>query len=265
MKATKEQIMGFTSSAVLCLILALILSLLFFQTEMKTQEEGVRINFGTVDWAAGTFEPKPENNAGKMPAKENIPKVEAVKKPPLITQQTEQTAVVETANKEVRKQDEKSIEQERRLAEDQRRREAINRQMSGVFGKGNTPEGNEGIAESGKGNQGSPQGNAPAGSYTGMGGIGDFDLSGRSLRDGGLQRPDYVVQEEGTIVVEITVDPKGNVINAKVRLKGTNIENSNLRKAALEAARKTKFNAISGTQNQIGTITYIYTLKINNL
>jgi TonB family protein len=238
MKITKEQITGFAASAGLCLMIGLILSLLFFQTERKRQEEGILINFGTVDGAAGTFEPKPQYNAGEMPAKKEIPEVETGKEPPLITQQTEQS-----------------------LAEDQRRREAIDRQMSGVFDKGNTPERNEGIAESGMEKQGNLLETAPAGSYTGTGGTGNFDLSGRTLRDGKLQPPEYLVQEEGTIVVEITVDPKGNVILAEVRLKGTNIENSNMRAAALNAARKTKFNAISETQNQIGTITYIYTLK----
>jgi hypothetical protein len=34
-----------------------------------------------------------------------------------------------------------------------------------------------------------------------------------------------------------------------------------MRQAAAEAARQTVFNPIQGTQNQIGTITYRYTLK----
>jgi TonB family protein len=261
MKVTKEQIIGFTGSAVFCLIFILILSFLFLQTEMKAQEEGVWVNFGTVDWAAGTFEPKPENKPGQIAREKVIPKTEPAEIPPAITQKTEPTAIVTVTDKQTSEQEKKPSEQERRLAEEQRRREAINRQMSGAFGAGDAPKGNEGTAEAGAGNQGSQQGNAPVGSYTGVGGIGDFDLSGRTLREGGLQRPSYVVQEEGTIVVEITVDPKGNVISAEIRLRGTNIENANMRKAALEAARKTKFNVISGTQNQIGTITYRYTLK----
>jgi TonB family protein len=245
MKPTKEQIIGFTGSAIFCLILILMLSFLFLQTETKAQEEGVWVNFGSVDWAGGTFEPKPESEKREIPME---------KTPPVITQETEQTAVIDVPDK-------KASEQERRLAEEQRRKDAINRQMSGAFGKGDASGGSEGTAGSGAGNQGSPQGNAAVGSYTGTGGFGDFDLSGRTLREGGLQRPSYVVQEEGTIVVEIAVDPEGNVINAEVRLRGTNIENSNMRKSAIEAARKTKFNAISGIQNQIGTITYRYTLK----
>jgi TonB family protein len=265
MKATKEQIIGFTSSAILCLAIALILTFLFLQTEIKAEEEGTLVNFGTVDWAAGTFEPRAEGTNREIPAVEEvIPAVESVKKPtkapPVITQNTEQTVAVETPAKKPTEQERRLAEEQRQKAEEQQRREAINRQMSGAFGVGDTPGGNEGTAASGTGNQGSTQGNAAVGSYTGVGGIG-FNLSGRTLRDGSLQRPAYVVQEEGTIVVEITVDPNGNVTQAKIQLRGTNIENPSMRKSAIEAAQKTKFNAITTTNNQIGTITYKYTLK----
>ncbi|MDR0413120.1 MAG: TonB family protein [Dysgonamonadaceae bacterium] len=259
MKVTKEQISGFTGSAICCLIVVLILSFLFLQTEINTQEEGTLVNFGTVDWAEGTVEPKPETDSGQVPREENIP--DPVKTPPVITQNTEQTAAVDVPEKKTPERDKQPTEQERREAADIARKEAINRQMSGAFGAGETAKGNEGTASAGAGNQGSTQGNAPVGSYAGTGGIGDFDLSGRSLRGGGLQRPSYEVQEEGTIAVEITVDSKGNVIHAEIRLRGTNIENANMRKAALDAARKTTFNAIRETQNQVGTITYRYSLK----
>ncbi|MDR2388444.1 MAG: TonB family protein [Tannerellaceae bacterium] len=92
-----------------------------------------------------------------------------------------------------------------------------------------------------------------------MGGYGTFNLNGRSIGSGGLPRPEYSVQEEGRIVINITVDPKGNVIFAEIG-KGTNIDNSSLRQSALNAARKAKFNTISGSNNQSGTITYNYRL-----
>ncbi|MDR0864247.1 MAG: TonB family protein [Candidatus Symbiothrix sp.] len=264
MKVTKEQIIGFASSAILCLIIVFILAFIFLQTEVKAEEEGTLVNFGTVDWAAGTFEPKAEGTNREIPAVEEIiPAVESVKPaktPPVITQNTEQTAAVETPAKKPTEQERRLAEEQRQKAEEQRRREAINRQMSGAFGVGDTPGGNEGTAASGTGNQGSTQGNAAVGSYTGVGGIG-FNLNGRTLRDGNLQRPAYAAQEEGTIVVEITVDPNGNVTQAKIQLRGTNIENPSMRKSAIEAAQKTKFNAITTTNNQIGTITYKYTLK----
>ncbi|GHV22516.1 hypothetical protein FACS189428_4690 [Clostridia bacterium] len=277
MKPTKEQKYGFTGSAILCGLIVLILSFIFLRTEIKAEEEGIPVNFGTVDWAAGTFEPAPAESKPETPVETPVPEVTPVPAPPVrqqpvITQNTEQTAAIEAAKEKERKaeQERKRIEQERREAEkqrlaeeqeEQRKKDAINRQMSDAFGMGNTAGSSEGTATTGSGNQGSLQGNGATGPYTGVGGAGSFDLSGRSLRGGSLQRPAYDIQEEGSIVLEITVDPQGNVIQAEVRLRGTNIENANMRKSAIEAAKRTKFNAISGSQNQIGTITYRYTLK----
>ncbi|MDH8701872.1 TonB family protein [Dysgonomonadaceae bacterium PH5-43] len=271
MKITKEEILGYLGSAAFCLILILVLYFTFLHTQVKAEEEGVLVNFGNVDFAAGTFEPKAEGENRQVPSENVSPTIETPQQsetPAVITQTDEQTVAIKAEDKEKMEREKKEAEQ-RRIAEEQRKRaeeerkqrEAINQQMANAFGAGDTSKGNEGTAADGAGNQGSNEGNAPTGSYTGVGGIGNFDLNGRSLGAGGLQRPAYAAQEEGTIVVEITVDPKGNVINADIRLKGTNIENANMRRSALEAARKTKFNVITGTQNQIGSITYRYSLK----
>lgn len=271
MKITKEEILGFSGSAIFCLIIVLILYFTFLNTQVKAGEEGILVNFGTVDLAAGTFEPRAEGENKEIPLEDLSPEVEYPQNqeaPEVITQTDEPTVAIEASDKKKLEQERQDAEkrrlaeeQRKRAEEEQRQREAINQQMAGVFGAGDNPQGNEGTAETGTGNQGSNQGNAPVGSYTGVGGVGNFDLSGRSLGAGGLQRPTYAVQEEGTIVVEITVDPQGNVINAEVRLRGTNIENASMRRSAVEAARKTKFNSISGSQNQIGSITYKYSLK----
>jgi TonB family protein len=264
MKITKEQLFGFTFSSILCLIIVFILSIIFLQAEIKMQEGGVLVSFGNVNWANGTFTPRMTG-----PAPDGVPnKTTPAVKPsnsakfPIITQKDEPTVAVNTSEKKSEQEriaDEQKKAEERKRAEEQSQREAINKQMAGSFGTGKDPAGSRGTAGTGSGTQGSPQGRAPVGSYSGFGG--SFDLAGRNLGDGELQRPAYVVQEEGTIVVEITVDPKGNVINAEIRLRGTNIDNASMRKSAIEAAQKTKFNAINGTQNQIGTITYRYTLK----
>ena len=57
-----------------------------------------------------------------------------------------------------------------------------------------------------------------------------------------------------------TVDPEGNVIDTRINNR-TNTTNLQLRNAAEQAARKTKFNAIGGENNQTGTITYYFKLK----
>lgn len=93
-----------------------------------------------------------------------------------------------------------------------------------------------------------------------MGGYGTFDLNGRSLGQGGLPVPVYNVQEEGRVVVTIVVNPSGQVISTSIN-KRTNTVNPVLRKAAEDAARKARFNAVDGVDNQSGTITYYFRLR----
>lgn len=94
---------------------------------------------------------------------------------------------------------------------------------------------------------------------SGIAGYGTWDLGGRDMI-GELPRPSYTVQEEGRVVITVTINPDGNVIETKINNR-TNTTNKQLRSAAEEAARKTKFNAISGKENQTGTITYYFKLK----
>ncbi len=72
--------------------------------------------------------------------------------------------------------------------------------------------------------------------------------------------PVYNVQDEGRVVVTITVNPAGQVISTSIN-KRTNTVNASLRKAAEEAARKARFNQVDGVNNQTGTITYYFKLK----
>ena len=263
-----------------------LLALLWFtvlRTEVPDEEGGILVNFGNVDAAAGTFEPKytgvePPQETTTPPPPEPEPQVETPKQE-MITQDLEESVNLEQEAKkkaeEKRKREEaekkrkEEAEKERirkeaekkRLAEEQRKKEqAISNKVAGAFGIGNAQGNSQGDAASGTGNQGSPFGNSDHGANEGVGGYGSFNLNGRSIGAGGLPRPAYTIQEEGRIVVNITVDPKGNVIFAEVG-RGTNIDNASMRKSALEAARKAKFNQISGANNQSGTITYVYKFK----
>ena len=94
---------------------------------------------------------------------------------------------------------------------------------------------------------------------SGYGGYGIFDLSERSLVRG-LPRPRHNVAEEGRVVVDITVNPAGYVIATSINAR-TNTPSTDLRNAAMEAAQKARFNAIDGTGNQVGTITFNFQLR----
>lgn len=148
---------------------------------------------------------------------------------------------------------------EARAAQERAAAEQAAQRIAGAFGKG-TKMGSRGNGESGEGIQGSATGNSNTGKASGIGGYGTFDLNGRSLGEGGLPMPVYNVQEEGRVVVTITVNPQGQVIRTSIN-KRTNTVNAQLRKAAEEAAKKARFNKVDGVNDQTGTITYYFRLK----
>lgn len=256
------------------LLLILMLCYFTFSHTLPTDDGGVLVQFGNIDAARGTFEPQytgevPEPARPVTPPTPPQPKM-AEK---IVTQDIEESVAIEEEakrKKEQKEQEEKKRveeerirkekeEAERKKQEEERKAADIAKRVAGALGSG-SKNSDKGTAESGSGSQGSPFGNSTEGKTTGVGGIGDFDLNGRSLGGEGLPRPAYQVQEEGKIVIAITVDPKGNVIMAEIG-KGTTIENASLRNASKEAAKKAKFNAINGTANQSGTITYRFNLK----
>lgn len=167
----------------------------------------------------------------------------------------EATKAKQKADAERKLQNEAKLKAEAELA----RKKNINSQLAGVFGNGSGNSGNRGNTQ-GTGTQGSPSGNGNTGKVSGVGGIGSYDLGGRGLGSGGLKLPSYNVNDYGTVVVDILVDPKGNVIETSIG-RGTNTVNASLRSESLKAARHTRFSAVTTANNQRGTITYRFNLN----
>ena len=189
----------------------------------------------------------------------------------MLTQEEEETVAIKPKAEEKKKEAKKpektaaeKAEEARKLAAEKAERErkaaeeAARKRVAGVFGKG-AQMGSKGTTE-GEGVQGSPTGNSSSGATAGTGGYGTFNLGGRSIGEGGLPRPVYNVQDEGKVVVTITVNPAGQVIATSIN-RQTNTVNPALRKAAEDAAKKARFNTVSGLNNQTGTITYYFNLK----
>ena len=280
MKSRKDDICAFLGTLCFHAVLMGILWFSVLRTEIPEDDGGVLVNFGNADASTGLFEPgnmgdnlASATEAAQPPASHDTPSEEE-----LLTQDTEETVSLDDAEK--RNEEQRRMEEEQRLREErerqrqeqleaERRRQeeeqqqkllAIQNQVAGAFGIGSAETSTQGSEAEGTGNQGSPFGNSDHGADDGIGGYGSFNLNGRSIGAGGLPRPVYTSQVEGRIVVDITVNPKGDVIYADIG-RGTNIENASMRQSAIEAARKAKFNSISGANNQSGTITYIYKLK----
>jgi len=271
MKFNKDDIYSISGTIAFHLVIVLILWFTVIRSIIPDDEGGVLVDFGNIDMAAGMFEPR--FSGSETPSLPPPSRPQANNEPEeFLSQDLEESA---SLNEERRRKEEEdrraqAAEQERRqreeeehrrqLEEQQRREQAISNRVAGAFGIGQEEGTSHGTAESGTGNQGSPFGNADQGENEGVGGYGSFNLNGRSIGAGGLPRPVYTIQEEGRIVVNITVNPNGNVIYAEIG-RGTNIDNSSMRTSALDAARRAKFNSINGTNNQSGTITYRYSLR----
>lgn len=292
----RNKITGLVGTLLLHALLLILLFLIAIRTPKAQEEGGIPVMMGDVPMAQGNADPYTLTDVDileepELPTEvaEPVPTPEVETKAELITQEDEPTVAVPkkeekpkpTPKKEkVKKEPVKAKEQvakpkekteaekkaeaerlaaEKKKAAEKAAAEAAAKRVAGAFGKG-TQIGSKGTGDTGSGIQGSPTGNAADGKTTGVGGYGTFDLNGRSLGPGGLPRPVYNVQDEGRVVVTITVNPAGQVIGTSIN-KRTNTVNAALRRAAEDAARKARFNAVDGVNNQTGTITYYFKLK----
>ena len=274
----KGEYIGMLGALLVHVAIIALLILVSFTLPNNQDEGGVPVMMGDVDASLGNYDPStmvdvdvlpPEDVPEVVESQETVeqemitqteeetvvikPKVEPKKEKPEVVKKPEKTAAEKAA--EAKKLAEEKAERDRKAAA-----EAAAKRVSGAFGKGAQMDGSKGTANSGTGVEGSKDGNSSSGAKTGAGGYGTFDLGGRSIGEGGLPRPVYNVQEEGRVVVSITVNPAGHVIATSIN-RQTNTVNTALRKAAEDAAKRARFNAVEGVNNQTGTITYYFNLR----
>lgn len=274
----KGEYIGMLGALLVHVAIIALLILVSFTLPNNQDEGGVPVMMGDVDASLGNYDPSTMVDVDVLPP-EDVPEVvesqETVEQE-MITQTEEETVVIKPKAEpkkekpEVVKKPEKTAAEKaaeaKKLAEEKAERErkaaaeAAAKRVSGAFGKGAQMDGSKGTANSGTGVEGSKDGNSSSGAKTGAGGYGTFDLGGRSIGEGGLPRPVYNVQEEGRVVVSITVNPAGHVIATSIN-RQTNTVNTTLRKAAEDAAKRARFNAVEGVNNQTGTITYYFNLR----
>ena len=161
------------------------------------------------------------------------------------------------AEKAAKAAEQARIAAEQKAAAEKKAKEDKARALAaGAFGKGGTSTSGNGP---GGGGTGSTPGN-PLGKGSGTSNGQSWSLSGRDLV-GSIPKPAYVGNQEGVIIITITVDKMGNVIGTDIG-KGTTISDEALRNECKAKARKIKFNANSKlTGNQIGSITYRFKEK----
>jgi outer membrane biosynthesis protein TonB len=270
------------------LVLLLILVFVGFKIPPPPEyEEGIMVNFGTDETGAGLIEPSPP--ATEVEAAPPPPPSETVKAEdqPLLTQNDEEAPEVKKVDpdaekKKIEKENAERIrreeleaerkrkeieeaERKRIAAEQQRQTEIINRTKNALAGSKNagTNSTGEGIT-GGPGNQGVPTGSVDSnvrgpGGGTGNSGI-SYDLKGRGFQK--LPNPKYDYQGEGRVVVEVSVDRDGKVIQAIPGTKGSTTLDEYLLRVAKEAALEARFEAKPDAPVvQKGTITYNFILK----
>ncbi len=194
-----------------------------------------------------------------------------------LAEQKKKEALERQRQEELEKQRQAEIARLKREAEEKKKKEEeekkiakINSLASNAFGKGgsensDSKSSSQGVTYPG-GNQGNPSGAAGSDNYgngsKGSGNSGNgpsFSLAGRNALS--LPKPEYPGNEEGVVVVSVTVDKYGNVTAADPGAQGSNTYNANLLSAAKKAALKARFNKDSNAPAfQKGTITYRFIL-----
>jgi outer membrane biosynthesis protein TonB len=236
-------------------------------------ENGIAVNFGTMDAGSGNVQPKEKiKTAPKQTSPEPVKQQKAEIKEEVITQDTEEAPVIKKEEKKEvvkevvkvvsKKEPKKELEKKPDPKPDQSTSDALSSLINGPKSEGVDKEGQG--EDQKPGDKGDPTGDPNAKSYYGNGkgldGDGNYLLGGRKA----LNKKKFVqdCNEAGTVVVSIEVDRNGKVINATPGVRGTTNNSKCLLEPAKRAALATKFNKdAKAPSKQIGKIIYRFSLS----
>ncbi len=231
---------------------------------------GIEINFGTSSQGMGNVE---ANDMGSVQAEKEdkqpqVKKVEVSSKNDDIAKSDAEESI-SLADKKKKDKKQKTTTPIEKIEEKKIEEKKPSNELANALGSLKNHKSNEkgGYGTSQIAGQqgdlnGSPNGGdgGGGGNGTGMGpGNGPkWDLRGRKM----LKVPQLVddSQEEGKVVVEITVDATGKVIQASPGGRGSTTTSSVLYAKARQAALKAQFNAAAETTEQKGSITFVFIL-----
>ena len=256
-------------------IILLLFILFGFRTPLPLPaEQGILINFGDSELGAGPEEPRSNEEKQQKAPPPPVEKVssENKEKEAVMTQEHEEAPALAAESKTEKKKEEKKKEDPKPVVKKPEPQPEIKKEepkptvdsRAMYRGKKTDTEntGSEGVSQ-GVGNQGSLTGSEDATnrSLGSSGGDGvRADLTGRNPVY--LPTPEFDIQKEGIVKVEIQVDRSGKVVSAVPGVKGSTTLDSYLLGVAKRAALSSRFDAKADGQNiQTGTITYIFKLK----
>ena len=270
---TRHKKKSFTLTTLLLSLLVLLLFYIGLTYMDPPEESGITVNFGTMEYGMGNEQPL-EPVRRQQPEPEEVVEEEEVEEPaepvtePEVPEESTQTdapteKVLTQENEEsirIRQQEEarkkaeeaarqareeaQRIEREKQAAAERQRQEEeakkreLDAMMGGLNNSDGTAEGSEGDDDR-AGDKGQPGGDPYATTYYGAPGsgtgTGGYGLSGRSLASRGQVQQEC--NQSGRVVVKITVDRSGKVVDAQPGVRGT----TNNDPCLLEPARKTAF------------------------
>jgi len=281
---TRHKKKSFTLTTALLSALVLLLFYIGLTYMDPPIENGISVNFGTMDFGMGDKQPMekirsepldiPEPpNVQQEQIDEVVPEEvqeEVVEKEQptekVLTQESEESIKIKQQKEAKRKADAAAkkakaeadrVAREKREAVEQKRKEQeakkaeLDKLMGGLNKSDGTASGSEGD-DNRPGDKGQPDGDPYATSYYGSpgsgSGTGGYGLNGRSLVSKGKVQQEC--NQEGRVVVKIVVDRTGKVISATPGVKGTTNNNRCLLEPAKRTAFKHKWNLDSNAPSQ---------------
>jgi len=266
MSTTKEQ--RFSIIITLLFLVAFTGLLLFFGFTAPFPppvEEGILIEFGTTETGSGEIEPiiAEATKVEEVPIPPKASVTEPVKnndkEEEVLTQDFDQTAVIEEKKRqekkekealeqkkieeEIARQQEEEIEKNKREEEEKNRKDQklkdIKQRGKNAFAGKNPDGGTQGEGVNGGiGNQGDPNGDVNSKNRIG----GNEELSGNLKRRlNKAIKLNYDIDWEGKVLIDVEVDQNGIVKKATVNEIGSTTKKPELQKKAVEEALKIKF------------------------
>lgn len=246
---------------------------------------GVLVNIGYVDESTGDVQPMSEQVTTTPSEAQVTPTPQS--EDDFATQETEEAPIAKE-NKEAKKNPNPPKTTPQPITTPQKQTQTPRKVDPGSLYSGKTTASrSQGTGASGSGDQGDPKGD-PNSMYTGKGGAGGGVGSGNGTGNGDGEGPGFGsgkgggvsfslvgrkwnkppplprdnTQKTGKVVVNITVDNKGNVTSAIPGGRGSTTTDSYLFSLAKEAAMKAKFDENPDAGDiQRGTITFVFVVQ----
>ena len=280
------------TTALFVLLFLLFVLLKFANTVDLTELEGgggggeVAVNFGDSDMGSGTNyqsmekvvsapkQAKPTPTAAKeiiVTDNDDAPAIAEAKKP---VEKPKKEEVVKPAEKVIPKPSKSTTDALSNLLNGSSKSGDGDDKVAGNKGKSNGDANAKGYNGGGGSGTGSGGGNGSGqglGSGSGYGngngggvgnGNGNYRMAGRKFLS--KPQPQYTCNEQGIVVVQITVDKSGKVISAQPGIRGTTNAAKCLLDQAKAAAMQTEVNpSEDAPEKQVGTIIYSFKLTGN--